>query len=287
MSSKRSRKQRRAEERARGGSQNPRARDDEKKILQEVGAPNQDKSGDGHARLRARAREEIPPGSSKTDVVVWIAKLHDEGVWVKGETPGVLDGAIIGTRGEPLSADTIENYSAEAHRIRQVVANKEQLAKVVFAETLSQLDRCRKDRELVDEVVSNWRDEESKKIHLTPMDLKMASDAMGRCIDSSERILDKLARFAGLIQSGSKLELKIQIGGDKVAVDPTELVALVQALDAFCDGVDAEVRALEANGIPSDVAWRAAELLLGRMRRAVFGGPGGPEEAPALPAAGA
>ena len=43
------------------------------------------------------------------------------------------------------------------------------------------------------------------------MGLKMASDAVGRCVDSVDNSIERLAKFAGLLQSGSQTTVKLDV----------------------------------------------------------------------------
>lgn len=202
-----------------------------------AGSP-QEESLDGHARLRARAREELGPGASSLDLKLFLGKLHDEGLWVSGETPHVLAGSIIGPRGKPLTAETIQNYSCHADDLRKALADKDRLREIVFSETLKSLDRATKWLDVFDETVEGWRGDDGK-IYFDAKGLKETSEAAKQLSDIVSDCVDKLARFAGLLQPTQVQTTVVEINGSKLSMhkDQADMLAFLNEEERRTPGI--------------------------------------------------
>lgn len=243
------------------GSQRPHARGASRSIGENAANP-QELSLDSPARAReaptsdaellARVERELPAGSSTDDIILFIARLQDEDAWVRGVTAHVLDGAIAGARGDPLSASTIEQYSVQANRMRKALANSEEMRGLVLVKTLSQLALAEKQQTRIESTIDAMTSGGIVGVG-EAKDLKAIAEAGNQAAEAVERIVDRLTKLTGLVQSGTKIDLAIDIGDARLDLTKRDIQRYFVNSIAFVlselgeDGVERYKRFLESD----------------------------------------
>jgi hypothetical protein len=124
--------------------------------------------------------------------------------YVKGETDKLLMAAWH------LSESAVSRTLSAAWREIRQEANPDAARGEWWRTVRELLEAAREDRELVTEAAASMRGS------LGPAELKFVSDALGRSIDSASKLLEMMGRAGGLIQSGSKVDIRVDV------IDPGE-----------------------------------------------------------------
>lgn len=124
--------------------------------------------------------------------------------YVKGETHELLM-AVWG-----LADGTVNRDLRQAWREIRMARDPEAVRDAWWRDVDELLESAREDRSMVKEAASSMRGS------LGPAELKFVSDALGRSIDSASKLLEMMGRAGGLIQSGSKVDIRVDV------IDPGE-----------------------------------------------------------------
>jgi hypothetical protein len=274
MSSKASRKQRRAKRGdSRGGSQNPRVRDAEKKILQEAGGTNQEKNCDSPAGVRARVVE----AARFVDAEDWRARAAfiktlkaSDGTFERKVT-GELLAEVWGKKSSTIRRDIAYAWG----QIRDGADDNDRAmwwqSMYLELEALDEEEsRIEDDERFVDECINNMRVPEGAnkgKLFVDAIGAKMLSDARGRVRDSRSKnraerskLLESLGKAAGITNREEKVITlksadgsKLRAQGASVVELGEKLLAFVALLDERHPGVRAEFLAFVGLEIPDVV----------------------------------
>lgn len=208
----------------------------------------------GHAReletassILERARS-VDPGD-KFSRVMCIVEVMRDGFWVKGETAYTL-GEVW-----QLKGTTIENDASEASKVIRAVTDPTSAASTFWAVAVEQLAVTRQHLEKV----ARLADEVNVS---SAMDVKMISDALGRCSDSIDRAAQTFGRASGSLQAGTTVNvgLKLDLGDGKKTEASKE-----QLVDAWSTVSEAWMKAVQAVG-GAELAERARERFVADMR---------------------
>ena len=190
------------------------------------------------AIVPARAREpealemarQVDPTKKTARILCLIALMHpDRDLY---ETPhGTTAAALAEVWG--LGKPTVVNDACEASRLATLMLDPSAAAStfwVAASEQLSAaLSHLAKIREMVDSVPVE-----------TALDVKMVSDALGRCSDSVDKAATTFGRAAGVIQQGSSTTVNVGIMLDAKGQPRPELAALRDGIGRAAAQMDPE-----------------------------------------------
>jgi hypothetical protein len=195
----------------------------------------------------------VDPGD-KFSRVMCIVEVMRDGLWVKGETAYTL-GEVW-----ELKGTTVENDASEASKVIRAVTDPTSAASTFWAVAVEQLAATRKHLEKV----ARLADEVNVS---SAMDVKMISDALGRCSDSIDRAAQTFGRASGSLQAGTTVNvgIKLDVGdGKKIEASKDQMV------DAWATVSEGWMKAVQAVG-GNELAERARERFVADMRAKLGG----------------
>jgi hypothetical protein len=164
-------------------------------------------AADVRARVLARARD-VDPSSHRARVRFCKTLRATDGEFVPGETSAAL-AELWG-----LATSTVQRDMSIAYA--ESVEEAQDVDRAIWWHGMYELlEAARGDGALVQECVDSMRDA-SGRLMVNEMGLKMISDAMGRARDSVLKVQEQLGKALGVIQSGSKVDIRVDV------IDPGE-----------------------------------------------------------------
>lgn len=209
------------------GSQDPR----EKEILRSNGPSDQENPLVIHARVIARAKA-IDPGDKRARVRFIASLIGND--YIRGETAPRL-AELWG-----LKTNTVEADASTAWAMIQEHADPAVDHAIWWREVFALLEAANEDGRIVREWVDQSRDGEGR-LAVDAMGLKFMGDAMGRSRDSMAKALELIGKASGLLQSGAKGAVTVNVGELGKSREFSQLQA---ALERFSQRADERHRAM-------------------------------------------
>jgi len=210
---------------------------------------DEQKPVDGRARALAYARAANVDSTVRSARVALIVDLFRQQLWEPGVTAWEL--ARVWTN---LKGETIENDASLARLVLEVSTDKSAVAPRFWASSFALLERAESALGKAESVFDRYCGDASMP---SPDEVMALSSALGRFSDSASKLLEMMGRAGGLIQSGSKVDVRVDVldPGERKPrkVDPAEVAnawsraqsffveahpELLQEFLAYCGTID-------------------------------------------------
>lgn len=202
-----------------------RTREGDRVSVGDLGDTHQEKSTDIQARLRARARE---VDSSDHRARVRFCRTTGPEYQELGKEVSFILAEVWG-----LKVSTVQRDMSIAYAESQEAAEGVDHA-IWWRGMYDLLEEAIADGRLVSESIENLRGDDGRLI-LSPMDLKMVSDAQGRARDSVIKVRESMGKALGLMGSGADVSISIDVGDQKVKVAADQAKRILMSSLAFFD----------------------------------------------------